>query len=110
MYRVYNLFLFLLLLLLSRKGFLSEKSKLALVPGAVSLSCPKREEGGGGEGEGKKGGQKRREKKRNTRLSANPVGTANALAAFTSAALSPREGGGEGVPANLASQRDSSTI
>lgn len=60
-------------------------------------------------GEGKKEGQKRREKKRNTRLSANPVGTANALAAFTSAALSPR-GGGEGVPANLASQRDSSTI
>lgn len=43
-------------------------------------------------GRGKKR-DKRGEKKRNTRLSANLVGTANALVAFTNATISPGEGG-----------------
>lgn len=64
----------------------SEKSKLALVPGAYMWTYPVQK------GRGKKR-DKRGEKKRNTRLSANLVGTANALVAFTNATISPGEGG-----------------
>lgn len=68
----------------------SEKSKLAL----VRLSCPKRE--------GEEKGQRRREE---TEYTVNLVGTANALVAFTGAAMSLGGRRGGRVPANLASQR-----
>lgn len=72
------------------RTFFSEKSKLAL----VRLSCPKRE--------GEEKGQRRREE---TEYTVNLVGTANALVAFTGAAMSLGGRRGGRVPANLASQR-----